>query len=243
MAWLYKRNYDRAIADLDQAIGLDPKSSFTYSNRGFAWWHKGDDDRAIADFDKAILLDPKDAEAFYNRALAWANKGADGRAIADFSQAILLDSTAAQSFQDRGILRFYSGPIADAQADLEQAARLEPNNAYFAVWADLAQRRNGLAGSLRDAESRLDMTRWPAPVVRMLLGDLTPEATLAAADDPDAAKKAGQVCEANFFTAELDRLQKRDGEALRLYRVSVRDCPRTFVEYHAAGAALRALSP
>ncbi|BCG95149.1 hypothetical protein [Mesorhizobium sp. 131-2-1] len=106
---------------------------------------------------------------------------------------------------------------------------------------DLAQRHDGLAGSLRGAESKLDMTKWPAPVVRMLLGDLTPEATLVAADDPDPAKKTGQACEVNFFTAELNRLQKHDDEALRLYRVALRDCPRTFVEYRAAGAALRAL--
>lgn len=77
----------------------------------------------------------------------------------------------------------------------------------------------------------------------MFLCEQTPEAALAAADDPVPvpAKKRGNLCEANLYVAEFYRLDGRDDEALRRYRLAVRDCPHDFIEYVAAGNALRAL--
>jgi tetratricopeptide (TPR) repeat protein len=53
-----KGEHDRAIADFDEAIRLDPKSAFAYNNRGGAYASKGDYARAIADYDQALTLDP-----------------------------------------------------------------------------------------------------------------------------------------------------------------------------------------
>ena len=47
------------------------------------------------------------------------------------------------------------------------------------------------------------MPTWPAPVVRLFLGYLSPAETLAAAEDKDPNTKQGQVCEANFYSGEL----------------------------------------
>ena len=44
-----KGDYDRAIADFDQAIQLKPDYADAYYNRGIAYHDKGDYDRAIAD--------------------------------------------------------------------------------------------------------------------------------------------------------------------------------------------------
>ena len=51
-----KGDYDRAIADYDKAIELNPKLAPAYNDRGNVYSAKGDYDRAIADFDKAIEL-------------------------------------------------------------------------------------------------------------------------------------------------------------------------------------------
>ena len=61
-------DFDRAIADLDKAVQLDPKSSLALTKRASIYHEKGDLDRAIADYDAAIAAQPKSAAAFYGRA-------------------------------------------------------------------------------------------------------------------------------------------------------------------------------
>jgi lipoprotein NlpI len=85
------------------------------------------------------------------------------------------------------------------------------------------------------------MTKWPAPIIRLYLGQLTPEAALEAADDPDVNTKKGQVCEVNFYSGELALQDDNKNEATRLFRLSAADCPKTFTEYDGAKAELKAL--
>lgn len=70
-----KGDNDRAMADYDAAIRLDPQNADAFYNRGVEYRNKGDYDRAIADFDEVIRLDPQDARAFMNRAFAFSAKG------------------------------------------------------------------------------------------------------------------------------------------------------------------------
>lgn len=55
--------YERAIADLDAAIALDPDYDSAFYVRGFAYQSIGDCDRANADWNKAIEIDPINEEA------------------------------------------------------------------------------------------------------------------------------------------------------------------------------------
>jgi len=85
------------------------------------------------------------------------------------------------------------------------------------------------------------MTKWPAPVIGLFLGQMTQAAVLAAADDPDPVKKKGQVCEANFYAGELSLLKGTKDDAGRLFLFAVGNCPRTFLEWDAANDELKAL--
>src|SRR5262249_24783876 len=62
--------FDRAIADLDQAIRIDPNYADAYNNRDIAYNGKGNPERAVRDFDRAIEIDPNYAIAIFNRGLA-----------------------------------------------------------------------------------------------------------------------------------------------------------------------------
>src|SRR5260221_457707 len=97
--------YDRAIADLDDAIRLEPDYAKAFHKRGRAYAGKGAYDRAIADYGAAIRLKPDYAEAYCNRGYAYANKGQYRRAIADFDAAIRLKPGYAFAFKARGIAR------------------------------------------------------------------------------------------------------------------------------------------
>jgi len=49
---------DRAIADDDAALRLDPTLADVFNDRGELWWKKGDRPKALADFAAAIKLSP-----------------------------------------------------------------------------------------------------------------------------------------------------------------------------------------
>jgi tetratricopeptide (TPR) repeat protein len=67
-AWITKREFDKAIAELSEAIRLEPGCSVAYIHRAFTWSSKREYGKAIADFDKAVVLDPQNAAAYNDRA-------------------------------------------------------------------------------------------------------------------------------------------------------------------------------
>lgn len=236
-----KGDNDSAIADYNQAIALDPKSAMAYNNRCIAYRGKGDTDRAIADCSQAISLDPKFAFPYNNRGLAYGDKGDNERAVADYNQAISLDRKFALAYFNRGRSNVLAGSADKALADITQANALAPRDAGAALWLDIVSRWNGLPGRLAQTSSQIDMTVWPAPVIRLFMGQMTIGAVLAAADDPDATRKKNQLCEANFYSAGFLLAKESKDEAIRLFRLAASDCPYSYIERGAASAELKAL--
>lgn len=109
VVFIKKKDYDQALADLNEAIrlgpaerikGIDEKSRDKNTQnaeylhqRGIVHSLKGDIDRAIADYSAALRSDPELAQAFYDRGLAYRTKGDTNSANADFGRATKLDSS------------------------------------------------------------------------------------------------------------------------------------------------------
>jgi len=68
-AYIQAEKFPEALAELTQAIQLDPKASRAYNARGYAYLRQRDYQHALADFTDAIRLDPKYANAYQNRSL------------------------------------------------------------------------------------------------------------------------------------------------------------------------------
>ena len=246
----YRRagDYDRALADLTDAIKAEPGKVASVIERGVAYRAKGNLERAIDDFTNALTFCTKSpcgeqtrVAAYAGRGDAWRDKGDNDRALADYAEAIGVAPKNATLYEVRGRAELYRGSLPQARADFEQASDLDPKRGYTALWLDIADRRSNQPSRLADMIREVDGTKWPGPLIRLYLGQTTPEAVLAAADDRDAITKRGRVCEANFYTGELALLTGARDDAARLFRLAAADCPRTFAEWWTAMAELKTL--
>jgi tetratricopeptide (TPR) repeat protein len=237
-----KGDHDRAITDYSEAIRLssNPNPSLL-TRRGYSYHSKGENDRAIADYDEAIRIDPKYVYAYLDRGVASFAKGQNDRAIVDYTEAIRIDPQSALSYRNRGVAHHYAGAHAKAQADLEAAAKIKPNDAYIASWLEILAYPANSSGFLAQTVSQLDMSAWPGPIARFLLGETTQQTLFALAKASDPQKNRNQQCEANFFVGQFELQKGAKDEARRLLQLAERDCPRNFLEAHAARADLRAL--
>lgn len=193
----------------------------------------------MTDMNDTIRLDPNYALAYFVRGRLSYMLGNSPAALEDFSKAIKLDANEATSYFNRGVAYYVIGDRnPDAIADFKKAGELDPKDAYAALWRELAERRNNSPSHLAEAAKQLDMTVWPAPVIRHFLGELTIEQTYGAAFDTDPKTKAAQTCEANFYSGELALLKKNKKEAQRLLKLAADQCPPSFIESTAALAEL-----
>jgi Flp pilus assembly protein TadD len=67
---IQQEQFAEAVAELTQAIQLDPNMTLAYNARGYAHFRLRQFAEAIADFDQAIKLDPLYANAYLNRGSA-----------------------------------------------------------------------------------------------------------------------------------------------------------------------------
>ncbi|MCL2939527.1 MAG: tetratricopeptide repeat-containing serine protease family protein [Trichodesmium sp. MAG_R02] len=121
-----REEFEQAIADLNQAIRLNPKLVKAYNVRGIVYYDQGKYDLAIADYNQAIQLNPKYAYAYYNRGLVYDDQGKYDLAIADYNQAIQLNPKDADYYYNRGIVYRKQGKYDLAIADYNQAIQLKP---------------------------------------------------------------------------------------------------------------------
>jgi tetratricopeptide (TPR) repeat protein len=132
-AYRAKGDFDRALADLDKAVQLDPRSALALMERASIYHAKGELDRAIADYDAAIAARPKSAAAFYGRGEAYRAKNDLDRAIADYDRALQLDKNSAAAHAGRAEAHRGKGDFDKALADFEEAMKLDPKSASLHV--------------------------------------------------------------------------------------------------------------
>jgi hypothetical protein len=72
--WLDQKEFDRALADSNLAVSLEPNKAGGYSYRGIVRFEKREFDKALADFDKAIQLDSRHDGAYARRGEARVGK-------------------------------------------------------------------------------------------------------------------------------------------------------------------------
>lgn len=85
---LEAKDYEGAIANLDQAIRLKPTYIAAYFDRGYAHFTLNNPEAALGDSNRIIELSPKQSEAYLLRGMVYSLSGDTiGKAPAEFKQA------------------------------------------------------------------------------------------------------------------------------------------------------------
>ena len=105
-----------ALADLNQAIELDPADASAIARRGETYRRMERYDEALADLNRAIELEPDNAWAIQRRYYAYRRIGRYGKALADFKRYVQLRWAA-------GVVRLPSSRLSCGQRPVQVAIR------------------------------------------------------------------------------------------------------------------------
>jgi tetratricopeptide (TPR) repeat protein len=130
IAYRHKNDLDKAIADANESIRLNPRYYGGYFERGAICRRTGNLDQAIIYYDAAIRLNPNFARTYYGRALAYSEKGDYDQAIRDSTEAIRRQDKTMQAdfYYNRAGYYKALGTFDKATADYNDAIRLAPND-------------------------------------------------------------------------------------------------------------------
>jgi tetratricopeptide (TPR) repeat protein len=118
---------ERALADANRAVELDPDLPLTNFVRAAAATELEDYDSAVADYSTAIRMRPNFAQLYDLRGRVYHKKGDEDRAIADYDERLRREMDVG-TLLNRGDARRNKKDWPGAAEDYSQAIRLAPTN-------------------------------------------------------------------------------------------------------------------
>jgi tetratricopeptide (TPR) repeat protein len=119
---------DRAFADIDAAILLNPTLSSGYILRGTILNAQGKQTQALGEFSAAIQFAPREPRSLVGRANVYNRLNRASLAVADCSAALAIDPNYGPAYSIRGEAERLLGQNDAALADLSAAIRLNPQD-------------------------------------------------------------------------------------------------------------------
>jgi tetratricopeptide (TPR) repeat protein len=121
---------DRAKADSDRALALDPTSLDARARAADILAAQGRPERALAEFDRLIAIDPKRATLHIGKGLVLLSQARIDRALAEFDRALANPSPlTANALVGRGAALLAKGRVKEANAVFDRAAGMDPDSA------------------------------------------------------------------------------------------------------------------
>jgi tetratricopeptide (TPR) repeat protein len=130
-AYQGKDDLDRALADANEAIRLDPSFAPAFYRRGDIYKNRNEIDSALRDFTEAIRLDPKVPVFLVDRSNIHLAKREFDMAIRDLDEALRLDpKDEIEAIVNRCNVLTFKGDFDAALADCRNGLQQHPNDSY-----------------------------------------------------------------------------------------------------------------
>lgn len=154
------RDFERAVADMDSAILLEPRFAGYFINRAYMKYNIDDYFGAMADYDYALGLEPASIEAHFNRGLLRAEVGDNNKAISDFDFVLKKDPANFMALYNRALLHMRTRQYRNAVNDFTQILKKYPNfEAGYMARSEAKRRMGDNRGSEADLEKAMAIFR------------------------------------------------------------------------------------
>lgn len=130
IAYFETENYQRALADLNNAIRLIPESESAecYMLRAKTWHKMQNIPQARQDIDQAIALSGGKPAALLDKAAMMQEDEQYAEAIQTYSKVLEKDERNATALLERGNCYQYVGMLSNAYDDYSSVLRIQPDN-------------------------------------------------------------------------------------------------------------------
>lgn len=132
--YVFQKEYDKALADFNRALELEP-TALGYYSRARLLTEIKDESKAIPDYTKATQLNPRFDAAFSNRGMLFQARGDLTSALQDFSRAISIEPGDGVYYFNRANIFVIQKQYTSAIKDYSRALEIFPR------WAEAWRRR------------------------------------------------------------------------------------------------------
>lgn len=124
-----KKEYEKAAADFNAALKLNPDYARAYRNLAKVERESGRPAAAVESLSRAITLSPKAADVYVSRGDLYYKAGLYDKALADADKALSLEKDYFKAHLNRSAALNALGRYAESLAASDRALALEPKNA------------------------------------------------------------------------------------------------------------------
>jgi tetratricopeptide (TPR) repeat protein len=127
--YLQGKQFEQALADLDEALRLNPQLGEAWTLRATVRVEMGDYQQALADVERRLQIEPPDPLALLTRGNLRANLGELELSLEDFTEFLGQQPGTALALRARASSYARLRRFEEALADLNEALTVDPTNA------------------------------------------------------------------------------------------------------------------
>jgi tetratricopeptide (TPR) repeat protein len=149
-------NYEEALADLSEAITLNPEDAFALSLRGRIYCRKEELEKALTDLNKALQIIPYSSIALPTRGEVYGRKEEFDKALKDLNNALSITPNNADALRVRAEVYCAQGNFDAALKNITRSIIINANDAStFRVRAKVYRAQGNIDAALADLNQSL----------------------------------------------------------------------------------------
>ncbi len=126
VSYLILGDRQRGMADLDEAIRLNPQSVRSLSMRAYAWREQGNSDAALLDYNTALRIEPRNTNLLNHRGSLLFDRNALGDAVADYERLLAINPEDGVAAMNVCVIRLMVNELQTAVTSCDRALTLDP---------------------------------------------------------------------------------------------------------------------